>query len=78
MYKTLLSHSLGTHCPGRPARKATAEIQMLVEASSKPNDKGIYTGGSVTRASLVGDSQSSRVEGLYTKTVEPTESRSPA
>ena len=48
-YRTLLSENLGTHCREWPAVKANAEVQMLVEASSKPHDIVIYTDGSVTR-----------------------------
>ena len=72
-YKTLLSENLGTHCREWPARKASAEVQMLVEANSKPHDIVIYTNSSVTK-----DLRSSRVEGLCTKTVDPTETRPPA
>ena len=50
-YKTLLSENLGTHCLEWPARKKTnAEVQMLVEANSKPHDIVIYTDGSVARS----------------------------
>ena len=45
-YKTLLSEYLGTQWP---AGKANAEVQMLVEANSKPHDIVIYTDGSVTK-----------------------------
>ena len=48
-YKTLLSENLGTHCREWPAGKTNAEVQMLVEANSKPHDLVIYTDGSVTR-----------------------------
>ena len=48
-YKTLLSENLGTHCREWPARKTNAEVQMLVEANSKPHDIVVYTDGSVTR-----------------------------
>ena len=48
-YKTLLSENLGTHCRKWPAGKTNAEVQMLVEANSKPHDIVIYTDGSVTR-----------------------------
>ena len=70
-YETLL--------PGRewPAGKVNAEVQMLLEANSKPYGIVIYTDGSVTRDRSGWGSQSSRVEGLYTKTVVPTESRPP-
>ena len=45
-YKTLLSENLGTHCREWPAeKKANAEVQMLVEANSKPHDIVIYTDG---------------------------------
>ena len=48
-YKTLLSENLGTHCRKWPAgKKKNAEVQMLVEANSKPHDIVIYTDGSVT------------------------------
>ena len=39
--------NLGTHCCEFPARKASAKVQMLVEANSKPQDIVIYTDGSV-------------------------------
>ena len=48
-HKTLLSENLGTHCREWPAVKTSAEVQMLVEANSKPHDIVIYTDGSVTR-----------------------------
>ena len=48
-YKTLLSENLGTHCREWPAGKTNGEVQMLVEANSKPHDIVIYTDGSVTR-----------------------------
>ena len=48
-YKTLLSENLGTHCREWPAVKTNAEVQMLVEAKSKPHDIVICTDGSVTR-----------------------------
>ena len=48
-YKTLLSENLGTYCREWPAGKTNAEVQMLVEANSKPHDIVIYTDGSVTR-----------------------------
>ena len=48
-YKTLLSENLGTHCREWPGGKANAEVQLLVEANSKPHDIVIYTDGSVTR-----------------------------
>ena len=48
-YKTLLSENLGTHCREWSAEKASAEVQMLVEANSKPHDIVSYTDGSVTR-----------------------------
>ena len=47
--KTLLSENLGTHYREWPAGKANAEVQMLVEANSKPHDIVIYADGSVTR-----------------------------
>ena len=46
-YKTLLSENVGTHCREWPAGKANAEVQMLVEANSKPHDIMIYTDGSM-------------------------------
>ena len=49
-YKTLLPpENLGTHCREWPAGEASAEVQMLLEANSKPNDIVTYTDGSVTR-----------------------------
>ena len=48
-YKPLLSENLGTHCRGWPTGKANAEVQMLVEATSRSHDIVIYTDGSVTR-----------------------------
>ena len=48
-YKTLLSEKLGTHCREWPAGKANAEVQVLVEADSKPHDIVMCTDGSVTR-----------------------------
>ena len=48
-YKTLLSENLGTHCREWPAGKANADVQMLVEANSKPHGIVIYADGSVTR-----------------------------
>ena len=48
-YKTLLSENLGSNCREWPAEKTNAEVQMLVEANSKPHDIVIYTDGSVTR-----------------------------
>ena len=48
-YKTLLSENLGKHCRKWPAEKVNADVQMLVEANSKPHDIVIYTDGSVTR-----------------------------
>ena len=48
-YKTLLPNNLGTHYREWPAGKANVEVQMLVEANSKPHDIVIYTGSSVTR-----------------------------
>ena len=47
--ETLLSENLGKHCPDWPAGKSTVEVQMLVEANSKPLDIVIHTNGSVTR-----------------------------
>ena len=43
----LLSENLCN--PAWQAGKTNAEVQMLVEASSKPHDIVIYTDGSVTR-----------------------------
>ena len=40
---------LGTHCHEWSAGKASAEVQMLVEANRKPHGIVIYTDGSVTR-----------------------------
>ena len=37
------------HCRKWPARKANAEVQMLVEAKGKPHDTVMCTDGSVTR-----------------------------
>ena len=74
--KTLLSENLGTNCGEWPAGKAKAEVQMLVEANSKPHDIMIYAAQS-QGTGLVGGSRSSRVEGLYMRTVDPTESRPP-
>ena len=48
-YKTLLLENISTHCREWPAGKTNAEVQMLVEANSKPHDIVIYTDGSVTR-----------------------------
>ena len=48
-YKTLLSENLGTHCREWPAGKANAEVQILVEANSKPHDIVIYSDGSVAK-----------------------------
>ena len=48
-YKTLLSENLGMNCHEWAAGKANAEVQMLVEANSKPHGIMIYTDGSVTR-----------------------------
>ena len=48
-YKTLLSENIGTHCREWPAGENNAEVQMLVEAKSKPHDIVIYTDRSVTR-----------------------------
>ena len=48
-YKTLLSENQDTHWCEWPVGKANAEVQMLVEANSKPHDIVIYTDGSVTR-----------------------------
>ena len=72
--KTLLPDNLGTHCREWPAGKANAEVQMLVEANSKPHDIMIYMDGVVTRdrSGWGSHSQSNRVEGLYTSIVKPT------
>ena len=49
-YKTMLSENLGIHCCEWPAKKKpNTDVQMLVEANSKPHDIVIYTGGLVTR-----------------------------
>ena len=51
-YKTLLPEYLGTHCrewPASDGNATNAEVHMLVEANSKPQDIVIYTDGSVTR-----------------------------
>ena len=40
---------LGTHCREWPAGKASAKVQIFVEANSKPHDIVIYIDGSVTR-----------------------------
>ena len=47
--ETLLSENLGTRCREWPVGKAKADVQMLVEANSKPHDIVIYTDSSVTR-----------------------------
>ena len=47
-YKTLLSENLGTHCRESPVRKANAEVQILVEANSKPHDIVMYMDSLVT------------------------------
>ena len=44
----LLSENLSMQCREWPAGKASAEVQVLVEASGKPHDIRIYTNGSVT------------------------------
>ena len=75
-YETLLTENLGTRCREWSAGKNNAEVQMFVETNSKPFGIVIYT-GSVTGAGLVGGSQSSRVEVMYTKTLVPPESRPP-
>ena len=79
-YKTLLSENLGTHCREWPAGKASAEVQMLVEANSKSHDIVIYTDSSVTKGLvwLGFHDQLGRVGGLHMKTEEPTESWPPA
>ena len=42
-YKTMLSENLGTHWREWPAAgKANTQVQMLVEANSKPRDIVIY------------------------------------
>ena len=48
-FKTLLSENIGTHCHEWPAGKASAEVQMLVEANSKLHDIVVYTDSSATR-----------------------------
>ena len=48
-YTRLPSENLGTHCREWPAEKANAEVQMLVEANSKPDHIVIYKDGSVAR-----------------------------
>ena len=48
-HKILLSVNLGAHCREWPAGKPNAEVQMLVEANSKPQDIVVYTEDSVTR-----------------------------
>ena len=45
----LLSENLITHCREWPAGRASAEVQMLVEAKGKPPDIALYTDGSPTR-----------------------------
>ena len=60
---------------GQLEKKTNAEVQMLVEANCKPHDIVIYTDAQSQRAGLVGGSQSSKVEGVCSKTVDPTESR---
>ena len=71
-YESLLPKNLGTHCRERPAGKANAEVHMLVEASNKPHDIVFYTDGSVTRDRSGWEFMVK--QGLYTKTVVPTES----
>ena len=73
-HETLLPENLCTDCRARLAGKATAEVQMFVEANSKPQGIVTYMDGSTTRDRCGRGSQSSRVEGLYTKTVVSTES----
>ena len=66
-YKTLLSENLGTHCHEWPAGKTNAEVQMHVEAKSKPHDIMIYISTWTAQSQgpdLVGASQPSRLEGL--------------
>ena len=70
----LMSENLGAHCCEWLAGKANADVEMLVEANSKPHDNVIYTGGSVTQGRSGWGSRSSRVGGLH-KDSEPTESR---
>ena len=48
-YETLELENLDTHCCECPAGQTNTEIQMLVEANSKPHDIVIYTDGLVTR-----------------------------
>ena len=70
-YKTLLSENLGTHCREGPAGKK--------QCLSKPTASHMTSWSTHTAQSqgtgLVGSSQSRRVEGLCTKTVEPTGSQ---
>ena len=48
-YKILFSENLGTHYCEWPAGKANAQVQMLVQANSKPHDNVIHRDGSFTR-----------------------------
>ena len=55
----------------------SAEIHKLIEANNKPHDIVIYTRvWSPVTTSLVRDSLSSKVKGLYTRAVEPKKSPS--
>ena len=60
--------SLGRHWCQWPAAKTNAEMQMLVEANSKPHDFMIDTDGSVTRDPS-GDPQWIMAKMQYTKTM---------
>ena len=55
-----------------PAAETNVKCKVLLEANSKQHDIVIYTDGSVPRDRSGLGSPSSRVEGLYTKTVAPT------
>ena len=55
--------------------KKNAEVQMLVEANSKPLDIVIYTDGSVVRDRSGWGFTVKQVEELCWKTANPTESR---
>ena len=74
-YKTLLSENLGSTAVNGQLEKPMQKYRCL----SKPTASHITSSSTQTAQSqgtgLVGGSQSSRVEGLCTKTVEPTESR---
>ena len=67
-----------THCREWSARKANADVQMLVEAKSKPHDIEIYTDGSSTRdRSGWGFTAKQGTWEDFMKTVEPAEPRPP-